>query len=196
MSKLKFAMAMVAAGGAAGGASDAAAAVTIETFNYAGPTDGTTFGYDITLAGAAAPQFRYAGGVGVVFDGGGPTLGVKHTLGAVDGTARLSSTPYSTFSLPNSGETFDSTSVKTYQQAAFLPTSAGDTYYHLTFDAQGANYLGTAKITGDHTLESIAYTPNDAVPEPESWALLILGAGLAGAALRHQRGRQQASTAR
>jgi hypothetical protein len=39
-------------------------------------------------------------------------------------------------------------------------------------------------------LDSVTY---GAVPEPESWALLIAGAGLAGAALR--RNRRQAAAA-
>ena len=59
-------------------------------------------------------------------------------------------------------------------------------YLHLAFtDAASHPELGYASFDNSGTLTAITYTTS--VPEPESWALLIAGAGLAGASLRRRR---------
>ena len=170
MSAIKYVAAMLAASGAAGAAShvDAATTVMLNIAADAAPTA-------ITLAGASSPQFDYG-----QYDA--KTAGdVKTQLVSMDPMARIgqfTSTP----GLPSSSETFSNTKFKTASDG--VPNTGGP-YLHLKFDADGTTYLGTALIDSSNaTLDSITYA---AVPEPESWLLLIMGAGLTGAALRRRR---------
>jgi hypothetical protein len=59
-----------------------------------------------------------------------------------------------------------------------------DYYAHVEFDPAGTEYVGTFTISSDGGLASISYA---AAPEPEAWALLVAGVGLAGGALRRSR---------
>ncbi len=179
MSGIKYALAMLAAGGAMGAASESDAA-TLVNLNI---QDGD-FVTPITLAGGASPQFYYGFSEG----------SLKTTLSAA-GTSRLgidSSTP----GLPGAGETFTRISQDTAKpgQYGLVPYDSNDHYIHLTFDANGVNYLGTAHVDGNATLDSITYQAAAGVPEPAEWALLLGGFGLAGAAVRQNR-RRQAATA-
>ena len=57
-------------------------------------------------------------------------------------------------------------------------------YLHVNFDPAGKTYVGSFKTSADGGLASITF---NAVPEPEAWALLVVGAGITGAALRSRR---------
>jgi hypothetical protein len=182
MSKLKYAFAMLATGGALGATTAAAAAEF--TFNYAANQDVT----DITLVGSA-PQFYY---------GYDDSFG-KTSLGVADGAVGgLNSTKFTTPGLPAPGEVYNVQSVKTAGLAyngpdepkgpGLVPVSSTDSYFHLTFDAGGQTYYGTAYVDGDAMLRTITITdPSDAIPEPDAWALMIAGFGMTGAALRGRR---------
>jgi hypothetical protein len=66
-------------------------------------------------------------------------------------------------------------------------------YLHLGFKVDGIDYIGAAKFVG-LSLDSIEYeaVPGaSAVPEPASWAMLIAGFGLTGAAMRRRRAAAQ-----
>ena len=191
MNKLKYAIAMLAAGGATGAGSQAAAATTVE-LTLLLPTDGTEVSYDITLAGSLDPQFRFYSSGEFVPGPGEPFVSVKHHLQGL-GTARLNPNAFSTFSLPTSNAGITETEIKTYSAGIPVTFDDGDSYYHLSFDSGATHYLGTATIGADTSLKSITYDVAAAIPEPESWALLILGAGAAGAALRRQRRLQAAA---
>jgi hypothetical protein len=204
MSKLKYAVAMLAAGGGSALASQAGAATTV-TLNLPAPIDGTSFSYDISLGGSLDPQFKFYGGreqgeipsIPPIFTGG-PYDNVKHHLDG-QGTARLNSASSTVFEMPTSEADIVSNGVKTYNQpydGGVTTFDAGDTYYQLAFDIDATRYLGVATIGDDHSLRSITYdvAPTGGIPEPDTWALMIMGVGAAGAVMRRQR-RLQATTA-
>ncbi|HZZ69838.1 MAG TPA: PEPxxWA-CTERM sorting domain-containing protein, partial [Phenylobacterium sp.] len=113
----------------------------------------------------------------------------------------------------SSGDTFSTNHVKTAfgvsSPPPIGPLDAGppslflvntvDEYIHLEFSNAGTIYAGEAHIDPSATLVDLTY---DAVgpgtitgiPEPETWALMIAGLGLAGVALRSRR-RQAALSA-
>ncbi len=175
----KYAMAMLAAGGAVGAASQVSAATTV-TLNIPFSQQLTP----ITLVGSS-PQFAY----------GIPGLGALETDFDAYGGARIHSTPYATDpGLPTAGETYDTQSVKTAGFACGIPCSYG--YFHLKFKDAGSGYVGTAYVDADATLETITFDQAAfAVPEPDAWALLIAGLGMTGAVMRRNRRRSQAAMA-
>jgi hypothetical protein len=66
--------------------------------------------------------------------------------------------------------------------------NASNPYLHLKFQIGSADYYGVAGFSPTGTLESVSYQAAvSAVPEPAEWALLTIGFGLAGAALRRER---------
>jgi hypothetical protein len=83
----------------------------------------------------------------------------------------------------------DSTQVKTQT------TTGADGYYGLTFSdfssTGSSSYTGYALVDrGGSHISEIDFRAVDAagaVPEPETWAMMILGLGLTGAAMRHRR---------
>jgi hypothetical protein len=176
MSAMKYTLAMVAAGGAMGLASQAGAVTTV-TLNI-GANDAPT---DIFLAGASSAQFDYGF---LPASGGDPDKSAMHSFGKAN---KLDPNPFTTPDLPHhpgsiGGFFYDTVKGGVPQQAP------GDFYLHLKFsDDLGARYMGSAHFDGADTLESITF--KGAVPEPDTWALLIAGMGLAGAALRRQRRR-------
>jgi len=69
-------------------------------------------------------------------------------------------------------------------------------FLHLKFVTGGNTYLGLAKFDNSNNpglsyIDYEALASPTAVPEPESWAMLIAGFGLTGAALRRSRHRGQ-----
>lgn len=174
MSKLKFAMAMLAAGGAVGATSDAAAKTVV--LDIPGTQDFT----DILLEGGPA-QFYYG------FD----TNVQKTYLGAY-GDSLLAQPP-----LPFGTGGYSNQRVKTAYYVSFggppkyktTGAPGQDEFVALKFSANSDPFHGYADIRGDGSLHSISYAAGDtgAVPEPAAWALLIAGFGLTGAALRRSR---------
>ncbi len=173
---MKYAFAMLAAGGAVGVASEASA--TVVTLGYAG--DPTSSHQDISLISGSPAQFYYG------FNSGSE----KTHLGAY-GNGFLGGT-YGSANTVDASETFSQNPVKT----AWIPPVPGagfivfgDQYIHLKFTDAGELYVGEAHVDNNATLVDISF--NDAgpagIPEPASWALMIAGVGLAGTALRQRR---------
>lgn len=198
MSKLKYAFAMLAAGGAVGAASEASAATIItQDFNFAG-TDAP----QAVVLGDGPAQFFYGFGPSQAkFDFPGSYL-TGTSFGVLGITSDMAG-------LPAAGETFTNKEVKTSFSPPIGPggpliessgldlstQSGADLFVHLAFKSDGVLYVGTADVGGDTTLKSIDYETakdggfgNIAVPEPDVWAMLIAGLGLTGAALRQRRG--------
>jgi hypothetical protein len=183
MSKMKFAMAMLAVGGGVG-AAQAQAATTIYTDTLDISADQPLTA--ITLVGST-PQFDYGATsfkssnfeTNSFVNGGMPNafIGLK------------TSTP----GLPAPGESYnpDQTYLTDFKGTVY-GASGNDTasYIHLMFDSGGTTYIGTAYIDASAELETITYEA--VVPEPDAWALLIAGAALTGGALRTRRRRQSA----
>ena len=178
MGGMKYALAMVAAGGTIGAASQAAAATVNLNIGAADAVTG------ISLAGAAGSQFSYG------FYPGNPTstppTQAKSSFVTGGTTDKVDTTPYYTPGVPASDAGINGFAYDTVKAGA-LQQSPTDFYLHLKFtDDLGKQYLGSAHFDGAATLESITYSAANAVPEPETWALLIAGMGLAGAALRRR----------
>lgn len=91
--------------------------------------------------------------------------------------------------------------VGTAMPAAYYPTSStaslnktqytsADGYYGVMFAANGQEYTGWLDVDQNGThISALDYhlVSASAVPEPAAWALMILGMGVAGAALRQRR---------
>ncbi len=175
MSAVKYTLAMLAAGGVVGAASQASAA-TVVNLGIAELAPVTP----ITLVGSS-PQFSY----------GSPDA--KETDFNALGSARINSSPYATDpGLPTAAETYDTQSVKTAGYDCGGTCSSG--YFHLKFADSGTNYVGTAYVDSGATLQTITFA-STGVPEPDAWALLIAGFGMAGAAMRRSRRQTQGATA-
>jgi hypothetical protein len=186
MSKMKYAFAMLAAGGVAGAASQAAAT----TVTFTGYTDGALT-QPIALFNGSPAQYYYG------YDQSAEktyfTAGDHGLMGALDQTPGQSS----------SGDTFSTNPVKTAflgppinpldpNTAVIVPVNSVDEYLHLEFSNAGVIYTGEAHFDPSATLVDITYDavgPGTitGVPEPETWALMIAGLGLAGVALRSRR---------
>jgi hypothetical protein len=170
---MKYAFAMLAAGGAAGAASAADATTVI--LDWA-PTQAIQ---DISLEGGPA-QFYYG------FD----TSQQKTFLGT-NGSALLRQPVFPKPLGGFEGGDFSPGSVKTGMQTTdgpggslvYYPKNTG--FIDLKFTAHGEAFRGYADIASDATLHSITYSAG--VPEPAAWTLMIGGFGLAGAALRQRR---------
>ena len=186
MSKIKYALGMLATGAMAGVAGHAAAATVykyvpsqIDTDDTQPFSDSVQMGTDIY--GDPLTIFTYHG------DGqtNHLTSGVKYPFGF--NLAQFNAQAFSTDVLPTRGETFNQTDITTWTNS---PTP--DPWYHVEFTVldggfigPSKTYLGTIQINanGNQELDQMLYTPLT-VPEPETWAMLILGLGAAGAALR------------
>lgn len=175
MSKMKFAMAMLAMGGGVGAAAQAQAT----TVKLDIPADQPVT--QITLVGST-PQFDY--GAAPYKDGWSSSFSTDAFVngGTPNSALGLKTT---TPGWPSPDESFAGDSYIT----DFKGTSYGPSYIHLTFTSDSTTYTGVAYIDAAAELETISYA---AVPEPEAWALLIAGAALTGGALRAGRRRQAA----
>lgn len=209
-SALRYLGALAAIGGVSALASQANA--TITTINYGGLTPGTDNHYDIYLAGSY--EYTYFNNTQQHAFDCGPKCSGTHTnvdeyifngLNAQFGDTTTIA------GLPSLGESFHDDFIHTYTETVTSETNVPDTvfesglasgdYIHLKFNAGGTDYLGTAHFTnGFHPgLDFIEYdtlanvqAASAGVPEPEVWALLIAGFGLAGAGLRRRRAQMAA----
>ncbi|MCP9221521.1 PEPxxWA-CTERM sorting domain-containing protein [Erythrobacter sp. LQ02-29] len=150
-----------------GMAGSANAATTIDV-DYEPTVDGTP----ITIGGASSPQYTFTLNE---FSFDGENVFRKTYLNA-NGTARIG----------EPGQPATQTGVNTQSNFSGPPTG-GD--YSLLFDIGNTRYSGTATVdpSGYH-LTQISYEALGAggVPEPATWALMILGMGAAGAAMRRR----------
>lgn len=148
----------------AGSFGSAANATTVVTDYH--PTDAGT---PITLEGASSPQFTFINDYYFTAP--------KAYLQGNDGA--MVSTP----SAPSS-----------YSSGAYTSSFIfdGDGNYGITFSANGTQYHGFATVTDmGQTISQISYDVGG-VPEPATWAMMVLGLGLAGGALRRSKRRQAA----
>lgn len=173
MRGMKFAWSLLAATGVAGAAGAASANAVTVTENIAFGT----MSQDISLAGAT--EYNYSSKSGGSWTVSDLTPYGNNQIGG------WSTTP----SLSASGQTFSNSGVKVASNF-FGPSGSVGEYLHLQFEgAGGVEYLGYAAFdtAGDLTSITYATAAAAAVPEPESWALLIAGVGLTGAAMRRRR---------
>jgi hypothetical protein len=196
MSGLKYALAMLGAGGAVAMASEASAStiVNLDLSPYDAPVD-------INLFVGSPAQFYYGAGSAKVNIGQSGPAAVLGTYGsATVGTMEL--LPGFVFPGPNQtggevklGTLAPSNPLDPTSELVFSNGTSGlDSFVGLTFQEAGRNYAGTARVDGGGYLRTIEYDAVGGVPEPASWALMIGGFGLAGAALRTRR-RQAALSA-
>jgi hypothetical protein len=209
VNQTKYITAMLAAGGslAFAGAADA---WIVEPFNTPITADAYAAAGEVTLAGASAPQFLYGawanlpnfgtsglapddGGLinGEIFTGvkTGVELGESSSLGVLSpvqwNNALKGSDPALTFKAPPNY--LPANGLLTVTNGGDATLSGGDQYIYLVFITDvgaGAEYFGTAHVNAAGTLETVTYAP---IPEPEAWALMVAGVGLAGAGLRRRR---------
>jgi hypothetical protein len=74
------------------------------------------------------------------------------------------------------GQSFSVSSSATFRYLEFRPTSARGPFSTASFSAYGLNELRVYE-----------YEATGAIPEPSTWAMMILGFGAAGAAIRSRR---------
>jgi hypothetical protein len=196
MSGLKYALAMLGAGSATAMASEAAAATYLPPIPLS-PYDAPV---DISIFDGSPAHFYYGAGTAKVAPGSSGPAAILGTYGTA--TVGINS-PLPGFSLPGStqvsgevklGALAPSDPMDPASALVFSTLAPGvDQYVSLTFQEAGVGYAGSAHVDGAGYLQSIEYEVT-AVPEPASWALMIGGFGLAGAALRSRR-RQAALSA-
>jgi hypothetical protein len=184
--------AMLAAGAAGGAAAGAQASTIYTTTLDLGPGSATPdylvfagTGFNVSNSATSPYKFDYIGGSTTTFDA---NLAKDAHLGLVTTTPGL---PAPSESFP--GVTYDAT---------VNGVGPGVTeYVHFEFNGftgfKGVNpqfteFLGEATFGADGTLDSISFA---AAPEPETWALLLAGLGMAGGAMRMARRRQLAKAA-
>jgi hypothetical protein len=145
------------------------AAVVVDETDY----DATYGGTDITLAGAGSAQFTFE----------------LRDLVEVSTKAYLVGNDGASVATPGT----DVYASEQLTGSSIFPFGGGD--YGILFSANGINYQGTATlINGGFTIDRITYdvAGAGAVPEPATWAMMLLGFGAAGTALRRSRRRQSA----
>lgn len=167
MSKFRFAIGMLVAGGGLGAAAEANAATQVYDYSAFTPAQ------NVDILG----QTEYTYGA----DSSDP----KSYLSPAASTAQIGSFG----STPTSPATDHYSHTNTVKTEGFLGPNSDLTYANLKFEIGATTYDGAANFvfdnkTGDVVLHSIDYA---AVPEPSEWALLVAGLGLAGAALRRRR---------
>lgn len=169
------------------GFSGAANAATImQTFNVS-PTAG---GVDITIGANATAQYTYKTSIK------GEGSEEQRTVGFLqnNGNSKTTWIPTSQKVIPKVGDG----SIKN----AYIENSGSPKYLGLIFDINGVKQVGSARFLPNDgsaiTLQSNAVTGTGpvladieyrvaAVPEPAEWAMLVVGLGAAGAALRRRR---------
>lgn len=184
---------------AAGSVASVANAQTTPDDN--GPYRATIGGTQITLAGSFFPQYRFA--IEERPDGNSQYVVRGLTDIFTKQQALITTTGFGTQqeALNAANGSFGTTAVTGVKQdtpalAAFGTNAVtSDSYYGLRFASGLTNYRGFAGVTdGGATINQIEYEAlAAAVPEPETWALMIAGFGGVGLAMRRRR--RQASAA-
>jgi len=200
MGKIKYALGMLATGAVVGLATHAAATVSgPPVFTYTPSQD--------EIGAAHTQPFSYDVQIGTDFFGDPNTIFTYHGDGQANhltsgskllfGTlAHFNSQVFFDSTLPSASETFDQTDITTWTKAPETALTA-DPWYHVEFivpdgfgpfGVTGNTFLGTIQIDGQgrQELDQMLYT-SAGVPEPAAWALMIMGFGAAGAALRKGR---------
>ena len=166
MSKTRYLAVPVAAAAATVGAGQAEAAVLI-TQNFSGLTVANdTDRFEINIGGNSTAQYVFRGG-----------SNGKAFLSQNDGLSEVGD--YSAVASIDSSGSYSN-------EAKTGGNGYTDGYFHLRFALNGTTTYGYAAISAEgYRLDSITYEAP--VPEPTTWALMILGFGATGAALRRRR---------
>ena len=181
-----------------------------------GPTNGTVEAYNIAVFAEAAPFTLTSAATITGFEFGGWT-GTATPISSIS----YGFSPTVDFSTPSTttlsaGPVITSTAlglytVRDYSASISPVTLAAGTYYFNLFNAQGSgsgtywdlnnssptayySYGGTALPT--EVGSNLAFTlfgPAGAVPEPGTWAMMLLGFGVVGASLRRRPVAQRAA---
>lgn len=159
-------------------------------------TMGTPFGSSAatTLAGCTGNRLLLAGRetgsnnllalaqttkVDALFDTGASNNGVFHTA---DGSDWFYADNYS-WGFKPIGESFQKT------ECDFAPPVIGSMCVHTLSFTGGYSINGITGLNGSGTYEKLVFMANDVagVPEPAAWALMILGFGMVGGAMRRRK---------
>ncbi len=204
MSKFNYVMGMLAVGGAAAATGAQAGSITY-TLDLPITSDVTTT--SITLLGAATPQYQFGSFANITTPGiptddaglvsygyltgatGKSDIGLVfgYTVGGQPLTEAQFAAAYGAKTIPFAAQN-PIAEIESGTDGA-SPPGETDHYTYLVFGdpTSSAGFsFGYAHFSADDTLETIT-VPD--VPEPQSWALLLAGVGLAGGALRQNRRR-------
>jgi hypothetical protein len=171
-------IALIVTGGLSAQAANAA--IVVQTFDALPGASG----YDVTIGNAAGPQYRYTN---IVKPFGSINFNVLETVG----NSQIASIADAS-TLPTAQSTFTSNS--SFKPSAYDGNGFGPNFVGLKFNIGTGSHYGIANFAlnddGAMALTTVSYDDvaiPGAVPEPESWALLIGGFGVAGAALRREK---------
>ncbi len=150
---------------AAGVMATPASAATSMSVNYTASPEGTP----ITIGGAAAPQYSFV--LGTFFNGA-----AQYKIQGNDGA---------TVAFPDNGVTQPFLSNVTTRLEGITFTE-GD--YQLSFMIGSLAYTGLATVVDQgRRISAISFSPvAGAVPEPATWAMMMLGMGAMGIMLRRR----------
>jgi hypothetical protein len=174
-----FAVGLLAASTVALTAASASAATVINsvipaTLNVAGPTIGTIDGLDVTKPNDYDWTFDIAGN---------PAGGLSQLQASFVANFKTSTSEPIAFSLfsgaPGSGTLIETSALQVGPSLFNTPLAAGDYFIQLT----------SADIaqSGEEVSGSVQLFPIAATPEPATWAMMLIGVGMAGGALRAAR---------
>lgn len=168
MSSLKMSASMVIAGGFASTAN-----ATVLNVDYVPTAAGT----DITIGANSTPQYTFSS---IDFFNGSKT--------------RLQANGTATVAFPYNGVVQTPGPYVLTSFGGGAVQNVGD--FQLAFNIGSAAYTGLATVTnGGQEITRISYDAAPSVPEPATWAMMVLGLGIAGSALRRQRRNQTTGAA-